>query len=64
VLDTLLFYRTPIGTVIFLVVAIAIFVSVQIGWYYALPLAFVCGLVATVFWGILLGLLERPRYRL
>ncbi len=28
-LDTLLFYRTPIGTMIFLAVTVAVFVSVQ-----------------------------------
>jgi hypothetical protein len=63
-LDKLVTYRTPIGTVVFLIAAIAAFYAVPWRWFYALPLAFIAGFVATVAWGILLGLLERRRYRL
>jgi ABC-type uncharacterized transport system permease subunit len=63
-LDGLVAHRTPIGTAVFAIAAGVVFYCVPLRWFYVLPLAFIAGLVATVAWGILLGLFERPRYRL
>jgi len=62
-LDAMVRHRTPIGTAIFAIAAITTYASASWRWFLALPLALVLGLLATVLWGVFLGVLERASYR-
>ena len=57
--DLLLFYRTPIATVLGVGVAVVVFFIIDLRWYLAAPVAFVAMLATAVIWGILLGLFEQ-----
>jgi VIT1/CCC1 family predicted Fe2+/Mn2+ transporter len=59
--DTVLFYRTPIATVLGVAVAVAVFFTIDIRWYLAAPVAFAAMMATALIWGILLGVIERVR---
>ena len=61
-LDTLLRHHTLIRTAIFVITTVLIFRVLELSWYFTLPLALFAGLLATVAWGLFLGLMEQPRY--
>jgi ABC-type uncharacterized transport system permease subunit len=63
-LDLLLSYRTPIATVLGAICALAVLIYSPLAWYFNIPLALLAILAAAVLWGVLLGVLEQPRYRL
>lgn len=60
-LNLLLQFRTPIATILGAIVAVIVFLNLELRWYLSLPLAFVAMILTAAAWGIFLGFWERAK---